>query len=101
MKQLQWDKLPLQQASKTVFKEDEPEKEQKLLRRLQLDGVWMEMEEDFKAKQPFFPFAGKFLDFWICLTIHIKNHPRPAQQNRAELKSVLDPRTKKHVGMFV
>ena len=49
MKQLQWDKIPLQQAEKTVFKE--PTKEEEWVKKLQLDGVWMEMEEDFKAKQ--------------------------------------------------
>ena len=49
MKQLQWDKLPMQQAEKTVFKE--PTKEDEWVKKLQLDGVWTEMEEDFKAKQ--------------------------------------------------
>ena len=50
MKQLQWDKIPLQQAQKTVFSDD-PTQEEEWLRKLQLDGVWVEMEEDFKAKQ--------------------------------------------------
>jgi cytokinesis protein len=50
MKQLQWDKIPLQQAQKTVFNDD-PTQEEEWLRKLQLDGVWVEMEEDFKAKQ--------------------------------------------------
>jgi len=60
MKQLQWDKLPQQQVGKTVWKEDEPEKEQQMLKKLQLDGVWMEMEEDFKAKQLVINLMGKF-----------------------------------------
>lgn len=51
MKQLQWDKLPQQQVGKTLWNEDEPQKEQVMLEKLQMDGVWMEMEEDFKAKQ--------------------------------------------------
>lgn len=51
MKQLQWDKLPQQQAAKTVFSDEEPLKEEEWVRKLQTDGVWMEMEEDFKAKQ--------------------------------------------------
>ena len=51
MKQLQWDKLPQQQVSKTLWKEEKPDKEEEMLRKLQMDGVWMEMEEDFKAKQ--------------------------------------------------
>ncbi|KAH9927041.1 hypothetical protein B0H21DRAFT_136915 [Amylocystis lapponica] len=46
-------------------------------KKLQSDGVWMEMEEDFKAKQ---------------LVINLM-----AKQKRAELKSVLDPQTKKRV----
>ena len=50
MKQLQWDKIPHQQAQKTVFNDD-PTQEEEWLRKLQLDGVWVEMEEDFKAKQ--------------------------------------------------
>jgi len=50
MKQLQWDKIPQQQAQKTVFNDD-PTQEEEWLRKLQLDGVWVEMEEDFKAKQ--------------------------------------------------
>ena len=51
MKQLQWDKLPQQQVGKTLWNEDEPQKEQVMLEKLRMDGVWMEMEEDFKAKQ--------------------------------------------------
>ncbi|KAI1788457.1 hypothetical protein LXA43DRAFT_1159295 [Ganoderma leucocontextum] len=79
MKQLQWDKIPLQQAEKTVFKE--PTKEDEWVKKLQLDGVWMEMEEDFKAKQ---------------LVINLM-----AKQKRAELKSVLDPQTKKRVEILI
>jgi len=60
MKQLQWDKLPHQQVLKTVFKDDEPEKEREMLQKLQLDGVWMEMEEDFRAKQLVINLMGKF-----------------------------------------
>jgi Flp pilus assembly protein CpaB len=51
MKQLQWDKLPQQQVSKTLWKDEKPDKEKEMLQKLQMDGVWMEMEEDFKAKQ--------------------------------------------------
>lgn len=51
MKQLQWDKLPQQQVGRTVFNEDEPTKEQEWVKKLQMENVWMEMEEDFKAKQ--------------------------------------------------
>ncbi|KAH9830929.1 uncharacterized protein C8Q71DRAFT_716099 [Rhodofomes roseus] len=81
MKQLQWDKLPQQQAAKTVFSDDEPTKEEQWMLKLQSDGVWREMEEDFKAKQ---------------LVINLM-----AKQKRAELKSVLDPQTKKRVEILI
>lgn len=51
MKQLQWDKLPQQQVGKTLWNEEETSKEQEMMKIMQSDGVWMEMEEDFKAKQ--------------------------------------------------
>ena len=51
MKQLQWDKVPQQSVGKTVWKEDEVNKEQEWVQKLLADGVWKEMEEDFKAKQ--------------------------------------------------
>lgn len=76
MKQLQWDKIPQQQAQKTVFNDD-PTQEEEWLKKLQFDGVWVEMEEDFKAKQ---------------LVVNLM-----ARQKQAELKSVLDPNTKKRV----
>lgn len=66
MKQLQWDKLPQQQVGKTVFNEDETEKEMEWLRKLQLDGVWTEMEEDFKAKQLVINLMGTSLRI-VCL----------------------------------
>ncbi|THG99732.1 hypothetical protein EW026_g2656 [Hermanssonia centrifuga] len=81
MKQLQWDKLPHQQVAKTVFNDDESQKENEWIKKFQLDGVWMEMEEDFKAKQ---------------LVINLM-----AKQKRAELKSVLDPQTKKRVEILI
>lgn len=64
-----------------MWKDDEPEKEQEMLEKLRMDGVWNEMEEDFKAKQ---------------LVINLM-----ARQKRAELKSVLDPQTKKRVGKYL
>ena len=59
MKQLQWDKLPHQQVSKTLWNDDESQKEREMLQKLQVDGVWMEMEEDFKAKQLVIRLMGK------------------------------------------
>lgn len=51
MKQLQWDKVPQQNVGKTVWKDEETSKEQEWVQKLLNDGVWKEMEEDFKAKQ--------------------------------------------------
>lgn len=53
MKQLQWDKLPQQQVAKTLWNDvnEETTKEAEMLQKLSSDGIWMEMEEDFKAKQ--------------------------------------------------
>jgi len=59
MKQLQWDKLPQQQVGKTLWNADESLKEEEMLKKLQMDGVWMEMEEDFKAKQLVINLMGK------------------------------------------
>ncbi|KIJ69530.1 hypothetical protein HYDPIDRAFT_106175 [Hydnomerulius pinastri MD-312] len=81
MKQLQWDKLPQQQVGKTLWSDEDAKKEQEMLKKLQSDGVWMEMEEDFKAKQ---------------LMINLM-----ARQRQAELKSVLDPQTKKRVEILI
>lgn len=81
MKQLQWDKLPQQQVSKTLWSNEEPSKEQEMLAKLSNDGIWLEMEEDFKAKQ---------------LVMNLL-----ARQRRADLKSVLDPQTKKRVEILI
>jgi cytokinesis protein len=80
MKQLQWDKLPQQLAEKTVFNEDDTSREHAWVKMFQKDGIWQEMEDDFKAKQ---------------LVMNLM-----ARQKRAELKSVLDPQTKKSVGVY-
>jgi cytokinesis protein len=97
MKQLQWDKLAQQQAAKTVFSEEETAKEEEWLKKLQLDGVWVEMEEDFKAKQLVINIMGKDRILSMC---HIPNRAT-ARQKQAELKSVLDPQTRKLVGTIL
>lgn len=51
MKQLQWDKLPQQQAAKTLWGSDSAAKEREWIDRLQSDGVLQEMEDGFKAKE--------------------------------------------------
>lgn len=61
MKQLQWDKLPQQQVSKTLWQEEEPSKEKEMIAKLSTDGIWMEMEEDFKAKQLVINLLGAVL----------------------------------------
>jgi len=61
MKQLQWDKLPHQQVSKTLWQEEEPSKEQEMITKLSNDGIWLEMEEDFKAKQLVINLLGAVL----------------------------------------
>jgi len=95
MKQLQWDKLPQQQVFKTLWKEEKPDKEKEMLQKLQMDGVWMEMEEDFKAKQLVINLMGTDTALFV---ITFFNRLCLARQKRAELKSVLDPQTKKRVG---
>lgn len=95
MKQLQWDKLPQQIVGKTLWKEEEASKEQEWVQRLLHDGVWKEMEEDFKAKVN--NLIGKGLanqyDDQSLMSLE-------AKQKKAELKSVLDDQTKKRVGAF-
>ncbi|CAE6358045.1 unnamed protein product [Rhizoctonia solani] len=81
MKQLQWDKIQHQQVGKTLWNEESSDKEREWARKLFGDGVWQEMEEDFKAKQ---------------LVMNLM-----ARQKRAELKSVLDQQTKKRVEIII
>lgn len=94
MKQLQWDKLPPQQAQKTVFNDDQTQEEE-WLKKLQLDGVWVEMEEDFKAKQLVVNLMGLFFS---PVLEAFRTDGVLARQKQAELKSVLDSNTKKRVG---
>jgi cytokinesis protein len=61
MKQLQWDKLPQQQVFKTLWQEEEPFKEKEMITKLSNDGIWLEMEEDFKAKQLVINLLGAVL----------------------------------------
>lgn len=81
MKQLQWDKLPQTQVTKTFWNAEQPDQETLIIQKLQRERVWLEMEEDFKAKQ---------------LVINLM-----ARQKRAELKSVLDAQTKKRVEILI
>lgn len=67
MKQLQWDKLPQQQVAKTLWNDvnEETTKEAEMLQKLSSDGIWMEMEEDFKAKQLVINLLGMII-FGSC-----------------------------------
>ena len=62
MKQFQWDKLPQQQVAKTLWSTEEPQKEEEMIKILQSDGVWSEMEEDFKAKQLVVNLMGGYIE---------------------------------------
>lgn len=72
MKQLQWDKLPQQQVGKTLWNAETLDKEKEWVKKLQSDGVWQEMEEDFKAKQLVINLMGGclFSLSLFCLTRH-------------------------------
>jgi cytokinesis protein len=59
MKQLQWDKLHQQQVSKTFWQEEDNSKEKEMMTKLSNDGIWLEMEEDFKAKQLVINLLGR------------------------------------------
>jgi cytokinesis protein len=99
MKQLQWDKLPQQQVHKTLWQEEEPSKEKEMIAKLSNDGIWLEMEEDFKAKQLVINLLGvPPLPPVLLAYLLLINFILLAQQKRAELKSVLDAQTKKRVG---
>jgi cytokinesis protein len=75
MKQLQWDKLPQQQVSKTLWQEEEPSKEKEMIAILSSDGIWLEMEEDFKAKQLVINLLGAVLFLRLHQVILCVDHP--------------------------
>ena len=61
MKQLQWDKLPHQQVSNTLWQEEEPSKEKEMIAKLSKVGILTEVETDFKAKQLVINLLGVLL----------------------------------------
>lgn len=97
MKQLQWDKLPQTQVGKTLWSNEEPNKEKEWIKKLREQHIWEEMEEDFRAKQLVINLMG----MWLSTTDDEcrLNKILTAKQKKAELRSVLDPQIKKHVGM--
>jgi cytokinesis protein len=52
---------------KTLWNDESPERERQMVDKLQSDGVWKEMEEDFKAKQLVINFIGLFCLFTFPL----------------------------------
>jgi cytokinesis protein len=99
MKQLQWDKLPHQQVTNTLWQVEETTKEKEMIAKLSSDGIWLEMEADFQAKQLVINLLGVLPSLKVCQCISADCFSSPlARQKRAELKSVLDPQTKKRVG---
>ncbi len=66
MKQLQWDKLPHQQVTNTLWKEELSSKEHEMIAKLSNDGIWTEMEEDFKAKQLVINLLGAVLSSQVA-----------------------------------
>jgi cytokinesis protein len=69
MKQFQWDKLPHPQVSKTLWQEEEPSKEKDMIAKLSGDGIWLEMEKSFEAKQLVINLLGAVL-FPSCNRSH-------------------------------
>ena len=59
MKQLQWDKLPQQQVTRTLWNDEEPGREQEWVKKFQDQQIWQEMEEGFRAKQLVINLMGK------------------------------------------
>jgi hypothetical protein len=61
MKNFQWDKLPHQQVSKTLWQEEDSSKEKEMIAKLSGDGIWLEMEKNFEAKQLMINLLGTVL----------------------------------------
>ena len=51
MKQFQWDKLNSNGIASTVFAGDHQEEESEWARKLRLEGMFDDMEQEFRAKQ--------------------------------------------------
>ena len=85
MKQLQWDKLPQTQVGKTLWSNDEPDKEKEWIQKLREQRIWEEMEEDFKAKQLVINLMGALspLDLisFFSFTYHKLVQPSKRRQN--------------------
>ena len=70
MKQLQWDKLPQTQVGKTLWNDEEPEKEKGWIKKLCEQRIWEEMEKGFKAQQLVVNLMGTALHYFYISTIN-------------------------------
>ena len=77
MKQLQWDKINQNHLDKTVWGLTKEAPEMEWMHQLKRDGVWIELEEDFKSKQ-------------MVLNLMTRKKEK-------DLISVLDPQTQKRI----
>lgn len=84
MKQLQWDKLSPQHAAETIFGQKAiTADEETFVKQLQQEGLFEEMEEDFKAKQP------------------VKKSAATAKKDKIELKTHLSLQTRQGIEMVL
>lgn len=84
MKQFQWDKLSPQHAAETIFGQHElTADEEQVVKMLQQEGLFDEMEEDFKAKQP------------------VKKSASTAKKDKIELKTHLSLQTRQGIEMVL
>lgn len=84
MKQLQWDKLSPQHAAETIFGQHQlTADEEEIVKMLQQEGLFDEMEEDFKAKQP------------------VKKSANTAKKDKIELKTHLSLQTRQGIEMVL
>lgn len=81
MKQLQWDKLPQQQVGKTVWNDEEPDKEKEWIKMLKEQRIWEEMEEGFKAKQLVINLMGMSYSS-DCLKVRYSSFCSKAEEGR-------------------
>ena len=85
-------------VKKTVWSAEEPAKEKEWIKKLQEQRIWEAMEEDFKAKQLVITLIG----INLFLSVYaLSKRTLLDKQKKAELRSVLDPTTKKHIGQYL
>lgn len=98
LKQLQWDKINQTQLSKTVWGKSTLD-ENEVARLLQTDGVFDEMEEDFKAKKLVLNLDGQIITLPDIFDLAYLSFSTAAKREKKELISVLDPRSRHRIGV--